>query len=331
MQPLDSYRKRLGHQPTNARERWKRNTQNWLSKKLPSSLSYYDLLVDGEARRCAVLSTQNTNERRICTMPGETLTCGSYVEWMDNVWLIVQLDAPYEVYQGALMIQCNYLLKWINDEGQIVERWSIVNDGTKYLTGEYYQQMMTVGDSRVQLYIPKDEETIRLNRGRRFVIDNEGAPEPMVYELSKINRTGNVYNERGIYIHMLTETACSPDDNVELRIADYYSRIKVQEEDLTPDQTYLRIGDTTADEEVLVGMTYTAPVSLVVDGVDCDDEMSYELNCSSDVAAVSYSNGTVSVAVARDRKNVGTIIALTMSAVNHNASAVKNLVVKGWS
>lgn len=159
-------------------------------------------------------------------MPGERLVCGTYVKWMDNTWLITNLEATYQLYQSATMRQCNYCLKWINDEGAIVSRQVYVEDGTKYMTGEYYQGMMTVGDARYQVTMPRDEQTAKINRGDRFIIDDPLTPSPLAFEVTKPNRVSNTYvDEHGVYITMMVESNLRDDDNAELMIANYYSRI----------------------------------------------------------------------------------------------------------
>lgn len=140
-----------------SRDRWLSRTAQWINRKLPNSLSYFTVLIDGVERSCAIVSSQNINEKKIISMPGESLVAGSYVYWMDNHWLISELNAANELYMYATMLQCNYELKWINDSGDIVTRWVVAEDGTKYLTGEYYQGMMTVGDARCQVTMPRDE------------------------------------------------------------------------------------------------------------------------------------------------------------------------------
>lgn len=226
MTALEKYKRRLGMNNGPSRERWLNSTRKWINTKLPESLSYHTAIIDGEERQCAIISTTKFAEKKIIAMPGESLICGTYVEWMDNVWLITEANAPDEVYKSGLMTQCNYVLRWVNDRGEIVSRWVSVVDGTKYLTGEYYQPNMTVGDARLQLTMPRDEETVLINRNARFIIDDPDATEPQTFELSKINRTGKVFNGHGIFVHMMTENGFNPKtDSKELMIADYYNRI----------------------------------------------------------------------------------------------------------
>ena len=204
-------------------------------------------------------------------MPGETLRCGAYVVWMGNTWLITELNAADEVYQYAVMVQCNHLLKWVNDKGQIVQRWVCAADGTKYMTGEYYQSMLTVGDARFQITMPRDTETAKIKRGDRFIIDDPIASDPLAYELTKPNRVSYTFTDQseGIYIHMFVESPVQPDDNLDLMIANYYSRMG-DVEILTPG---------LSDVVVMpVDTLFPFEVSVLVGGEEvCCPELKFEL------------------------------------------------------
>ena len=103
-----------------------------LTDKAVNSLSFHSAIIDGEERQLSIINSDNLNEKTLLTMPGEDLDCGAIVEWMDNHWLITEKDANNELYTRAKMEQCNYLLKWIDpEEKKIIERWCIVEDGTK--------------------------------------------------------------------------------------------------------------------------------------------------------------------------------------------------------
>lgn len=111
---------------------------SYLTRKLPENLSYNELVpIDGVPQNVAIINSDNLNEKMIFSLPGEDLVHGGLVEWMDNHWLITERDANTTLYTRARMIQCNHLLKWVDAGDVIREQWCIVEDGTKYLTGEY--------------------------------------------------------------------------------------------------------------------------------------------------------------------------------------------------
>ena len=239
--PWDTYRARMEARGGDRRSTILKREQRYLGRKMPSSLSYHTLTVDDTEQSLAVINTDNLDTKTICSMPGEDIRHGGTVKWMDNYWLIIAKDANTEVYARATMRQCNYLIKWINQNGTILSRWCIVEDGTKYLTGEYGDREYIVnrGDSRVYLYLPRDNDTVKLNRHNRFLIDDYGSPNVLAYRLTKPFKLGGSYNQNGILSYVLTECNTEDTDNIELHIANYYSYFpkKDDEESAAPSQS----------------------------------------------------------------------------------------------
>ena len=195
-----------------------------LNTKLPDGLSYHGVTIDDVERQVEIIDTDNLNIKFIHSLPGEDIDCGGIVYWMGHHWLVMERDANTEINASAKMRQCNYLLKWVNDKGEICEQWCIVEDGTKYLTGELEdrQFIVTRGDSRMALIISRNAETVKLNRDFRFLIDDPDSSQQLAYALTKPLKVGQVYNGKGVFGFVLQEVQTTDDDNLELGIADYY-------------------------------------------------------------------------------------------------------------
>lgn len=219
----DTYKSRLNAHGGDRRSSVLERERRFLRAKLPASLSYHHMVIDGVERELAVINSDNLSQKTLCSMPGETLPHGGVVEWMGNHWLITELDANNELYSRAIMRQCNYLLRWIAD-GSIIERWCIVEDGTKYLVGEYGDNnyILTRGDTRITVTLPNDEYTIRLNRKNRFLIDSFDSPTVLAYELTKPFKLGGTWGHGGVLPFVMQECNTEDTDNIELHIADYY-------------------------------------------------------------------------------------------------------------
>ena len=200
--------------------------RGYLQRKLPDHLSYHVAIVNGTEQELVIINSDNLEQKTVITMPGETLDGGSLVQWADNFWLVTSFDANDELYTKCIMTQCNYLLRWITPEKEIVERWCIISDGTKYLTGEtissYNENGMSLGDTRISMTIARDEHTVQFNRGCRFLIDDYDSNTVLAYRLTKPFKIGGVYNQKGVMTFVLTEVNTEDDDNFELHIADYY-------------------------------------------------------------------------------------------------------------
>lgn len=225
MSDWSSYEDRLAIDSSMLRANTVRRAKQRFAIRAKSTPSFKTVLINGEQRAVTILNTQYHNIKNIFSMPNETLEAGNYVDWVDNRWLIISVDADEELYSRAQMKQCNHLLKWVNREGAIVEKWCIVEDGTKYLIGEKTKELLTIGDARIAITIPKDSDTVDLNRGKRFIVDDVDSTEPIAYEITKPNRLFSIFENEGVYRFILKEVNTTANDNLELRIADYYSRI----------------------------------------------------------------------------------------------------------
>lgn len=207
-----------------------------MNRKVPESLSYHETAtVNGEPRRLAIINSDNLDTKTLLSLPEEDLPHGGLVYWRDNFWLITAKDANNELYTRCTMRQCNHLLRFISG-GNIIERWCIVEDGTKYLTGELEDRDFIVkrGDTRISMIIAKDEYTVDFGRDSRFIIDDEGVKAPLAYRLTKPLKTNSVYGGRGVYAFVLQECNTEDADNLVLQIPDYY---KYFNEDGTPIST----------------------------------------------------------------------------------------------
>lgn len=210
----------------------------FINTKLPDNLSYQQVVFydrnhgynitghEGDEpflRKVAIINSDNLDEKYIYSLPGEDIEHGGLVYWMDNYWLVTERDANTTVYTRAKLLQCNYLLKWIED-GQIFEQWCVIEDGTKYLTGEFEDRnfVTTRGDSRIAMTIAKNEHTVKFSRMNRFLIDDPDSPIKLSYTMSKPLKLGWSFNGEGAYKFVLQEVNSTDDDNMELGIADYY-------------------------------------------------------------------------------------------------------------
>ena len=154
------------------------------------------------------------------------------------------------------MLQCNHRLRWIAADGHIIERWCIVSDGTKYLTGEtissYNENGMSLGDTRISVSLARDEYTVQLNRGFRFLIDDEDSDTVLAYRLTKPFKIGGVYNGNGVMSFVMTEVNTEDDDNFDLRIADYYKHFPRETDGNTDSETTAKVlnDETTGGKKV---------------------------------------------------------------------------------
>lgn len=214
-----------------------------LNNRLQHNLSYqtvtvfdkdhgYDItspaMISGSFQQnVAIINSDNLNEKYIFSLPDEDIRHGDLIEWMDNHWLVTERDANTTVYTKAKLLQCNYLLKWVSEDHIVHEQWCVIEDGTKYLTGEYEDRYFVTarGDSRIAMTIARNAQTLLFNRKNRFIIDDPMSPTKLAYTLSKPLKLGWSFNNEGCYKFVLQEINTTNDDNLELSIPDYYLHV----------------------------------------------------------------------------------------------------------
>ena len=224
MSAWDLYESRIGVRGGNKRNAIKRREVHNILSHLPDNMSYTDVTIDGIAQTVAIINSDNLDEKTILSLPGEDIKHGGLVEWMDNRWLVVEKDANRTLYTRAKLQQCNYLLKWVSEDKVIHEQWCYVEDGTKYLTGELEDRhfVVTRGDARIAITLARNEDSAKLNRENRFIVDDPLSTKMMAFQLTKPIKLNNVFNENGVFKFVLQEVTATGDDNFELQIADYY-------------------------------------------------------------------------------------------------------------
>lgn len=159
----------------------------------------YDLVINGVTERCLVQMPSNplrelNDYRKIHCPITSDVRRGYYVNYENSVWIIDTNVANVDgSYLSTRMSRCQYLLRWQNSYGDIVERWAYASDETKYSNGYTGNQYIKVGDNQYGLLLPIDDETKKLKRGMRFPVDFDDAEEPDVYELS--NRKIKLHDE----------------------------------------------------------------------------------------------------------------------------------------
>ena len=222
--PWDMYTSRIGVRGNTKRNAVERKAVHTFLSYLPDNLSYTDVTIDGKEQTVAIINSDNLNEKTILSLPGEDIRHGGLVHWMDNYWLVTERDANTTLYTRGKLLQCNFLLKWVTEDKVIHEQWCCVEDGTKYLTGEFEDRhfVVTRGDSRIAVTIARNSETAKLGRHNRFLIDDPESKTMLSYLLTKPLKLGMSYGGDGVFKFVLQEVTATGDDNFELQIADYY-------------------------------------------------------------------------------------------------------------
>lgn len=135
----------------------------------------YDL---SECTTTKAIIQDNLQETRLKTLnrqvivPIGIISAGMYVKYKDRFWLIIGLVDDNGIYEQGVMTLCNYLLTWVNRNGEIVQRWANITTASQYNNGETSTQFFFVRTDQLLILTPNDDECLLLHTGIRFIIDH---------------------------------------------------------------------------------------------------------------------------------------------------------------
>ena len=227
----DLYNRSLTVDGNTRRERVVNQTQRNINRRIINSPSFKHVLVDGVEQDLVITSSTEMWHKKIDSMPNERIYMGSIVEWNGRHFIIFQTDTDYEVVQRGEMYECNIYIKWQNEKGEIIGRYGWSENLSQFSSGTVESRIMMSIQQVFHVLLPLDEETVKLRRDKRFLIDVL-TKDPMAYVLTRRDVVSNNYTvgdaSEGIDYKdkllslALSETQLSEKDNVELMIADYF-------------------------------------------------------------------------------------------------------------
>lgn len=128
-----------------------------------------------------------------------------------------------KMYEKAIAWQCKYSIKFVSPtSGEIVEYPVYDINSTQYGSGETSEDHLTLGTSQHLIYIPYNEETIKLDSGFRFLID-KNRDNPTAYRLAQVDPGGySCGKDDGLIQWTIVESQFDEKtDSKELMVADY--------------------------------------------------------------------------------------------------------------
>lgn len=131
-------------------------------------------------------------------------------------------------YQGELL-ECNWVLKWQNKEGKILEYPCVDINTTQYNSGETSSRQFTLGTTQHRVSLPYDENTVVLDTPQRFYLDYN-KQNPTSFIVTQNDTTTNKFGKKGIVKVTLAEYQNDSDtDRPDLGICDYFETDKAEE------------------------------------------------------------------------------------------------------
>ena len=123
-------------------------------------------------------------------------------------------------YKGKFTL-CNWMLKWQNKKGEILEYPCFEMNTTQYNSGETSNRNFTIATSQHTILLPSDENTIALSSPQRFYLD-KNTENPTSFIVTQNDTTSYNYGKKGIVrVTVYEHPNNSATDRPDLGICDY--------------------------------------------------------------------------------------------------------------
>ena len=292
----DTYNERINLDGNTQRDRVINRFKSQLQRKAPSNPSYKTIKLNGEETYLVINSGTQKYYKEFESMPGQDINIGDYVEWANSYWLVTGCDSDDEIYKDGKLEQCNWLLKWQNEKGEIIERWAVIMSASKYNDGTDSNNVIALGSDQLSVQIPVDEESMKLKKSmsKKFFIDCFSA-DPTAYELTGTGNVVNTYNGHGVTAWIVKECAYTPtEDDLKYGVCNYHSPATPPEPTDPPetDETAVLSASITGNTELKLGLprTYTVTFTDENDMEVTDVEFEWNVVADFDVEQIIEGN-----------------------------------------
>lgn len=230
MPPLnwDDYKSRVEVNGSTARDRAITKIHDTISRHGGKSISYKNVQIDNMSGNLFITNTNNEYVKKFQDVNNIIEKVGVVVEYADHNWIVEQMDVDGEVYKSGKLRMCNYSLNFLGSNRLPISRPCYV-ENTAFGIDESGISISKVnietGASRYRVILPCDNETLLFdrvypdtNKYQRIMLKITSA---RAYEIIDVDTM------TGCVILTVEECERSTDDNEELLIGAYYSRVGI--------------------------------------------------------------------------------------------------------
>lgn len=172
-------------------------------------------------------STKLQTTSRHFLLPIGSCKAGMYIKYKNRYWLIVGLVDDNKMYEKAVGVLCNYQLTWLDNDKQVIQRWSYISSAAQYNNGETAERNYILRSDQILVVMPDDDESLKINEGSRFIIDKRcklyeksfndevsvDTSNPVItYTLTRADSVLFDYQDSGHYEFMATQDEQHKDD-----------------------------------------------------------------------------------------------------------------------
>lgn len=205
-------------------------------------------------------------------------------------------------WQGKFTL-CNWILKWQNKNGDILEYPCYDINSTQYNSGEQSNKQFTIGSSQHMITLPCDENTVVLSSPQRFFLD-KNTKNPTSFIVTQNDTTSYNYGKKGLVKVTLMECASNnATDDLDLGICDYIDIGKVKtdnSDNIFASKSVISYNTTTiksgGDSQIFIGKFFNDIGNEVTDIVP-----KWEIVCDfKDVLEIEESGNQIIIGIDND-------------------------------
>lgn len=166
-----------------------------------------------------------------------------YEKNADQYWLCSESYNVDDMYWKGKLTQCNWILKWQNKNGDLLEYPCYAFNATQYNSGETTTRLsnFTIGTSQYMIHLPCDENTLLIDTPQRFFLDYN-KNKTTTYIVTQNDTTSLHIGKKGIVRLTVYETPNdTKTDNLELGVCDYIEKINTEDNDNPIGEIYAQI------------------------------------------------------------------------------------------
>lgn len=153
-----------------------------------------------------------------------SVNLGDLFYFANYYWVVTNTDNINSPTTSADVRKSNYMMKWVNDSGDVKQIPGFVTNKNTLTSGIDELKDIIVADGERVVVVPSTSETLKIKRNSRFFISKDNINNPLSYQVINIENT--ILD--GLIIFKLQEQGAEIDttnDNFELGICDYYNKI----------------------------------------------------------------------------------------------------------
>lgn len=141
-----------------------------------------------------------------------------YDQSRDQYWIVTELFEVNHIHYSGKLTLCNWVLKWQDDIGNIIEYPCQNINSTQYNSGESGNQTITLGSAQHMATVQATPDTIALKSPRRFFVSRDYM---IPFKVTQNDTVSNFYGNGLCKITLTQDQLNAKVDRPDLGLCDY--------------------------------------------------------------------------------------------------------------